>query len=80
MLANITSMDKDPQGRLHILDSFEATVTVHDPASGVYLSKYGEYGEEPGFLKAPLGLVISDDGLSFVTSGRDNWIEVFLAE
>jgi DNA-binding beta-propeller fold protein YncE len=80
VLANITSMDTDPQGRLHILDGFEATVTVHDPASGTYLHKYGEYGDTPGYLKAPLGLVVSDEGLSFITSGRENWIEVFLAE
>jgi sugar lactone lactonase YvrE len=79
-LANIQSMDVDPAGRLHVLDNFEATITIHDPASGAYITKYGEYGEEPGFLKMPMGLVISDDGLSFVTSGEDNWIEVYLAQ
>jgi sugar lactone lactonase YvrE len=80
VLANIQSMDLDPAGRLHVLDNFEATVTIHDPVSGAYITRYGEYGEEQGFLKMPMGLVISDTGLSFLTSGVNNWIEVYLAE
>ncbi len=80
VLANIQSLDLDPAGRLHVLDNFEATVTIHDTASGAYITSYGEYGEDHGFLKMPMGLVISDVGVSYLTSGADNWIEVYLAE
>lgn len=80
VLANVQSMDVDSLGRLHVLDNFEAVVTIHDPASGAFISQYGEYGEGQGFLKMPMGLVISDDDLSIVTAGSDNRIEVYLPQ
>lgn len=77
VLANLHSLDIDSLGRLHALDNFSATVSMFDPVSGAYLGAYGEYGEGPGFLEVPYGLVISDTGQSIVTSGDGRRIEIY---
>lgn len=76
-LANLQALDVDSLGRLHALDNFEAVVSMLDPATGDYLGEYGEYGEGPGFLRMPLGLVISDMDEPIVTSGDGCRIEVY---
>lgn len=76
-LANLQALDVDSLGRLHALDNFEAVVSILDPTSGDYLGEYGEYGDGPGFLRMPLGLVISDTDQPIVTSGDGSRIVVY---
>lgn len=76
-LANLQALAVDFLGRLHALDNFEAVVSILDPLTGDYLGEYGEFGESPGFLRVPFGLVISDTGHSIVTSGDGARIEVY---
>jgi DNA-binding beta-propeller fold protein YncE len=77
-LANLQAFDTDSLGRLHVLDNFEAVVSMLDPVSGSYLGEYGEYGEAPGYLWVPFGLVVSDTGSSIVTSGINDRLEVYI--
>lgn len=76
-LANLQALDVDSLGRLHALDNFEAVVSILDPLTGGYLGEYGQFGEGPGFLRVPFGLVILDSGQSIVTSGDGDRLEVF---
>ena len=76
-LANLQALDSDALGRLHALDNFETVVSILDPATGTYLGEYGEYGETPGYLWVPFGLVISDTGEAWVTSGINDRIEIY---
>ena len=76
-LACLQALDSDALGRLHALDNFEAVVSILDPATGTYLGEYGEYGETPGSLWVPYGLVISDTGEAWVTSGINDRIEIY---
>lgn len=76
-LANLQALDVDSLGRLHVLDNFEAVVSILDPASGDFLGEYGEYGEGPGFLRVPFGLVIKDSGHPVVTSGEADRLEIY---
>lgn len=69
LLANLQSLDADSLGRLHVLDNFEAVISILDPLSGDYLGEYGEYGEGPGYLRVPYDLVITATGHPIVTSG-----------
>ena len=80
VFANMHSLDLDSLGRLHVLDNFEATVTMHDPVTGAYLGQYGEYGDGPGLLRMPMGLVITDFDESIVTAGSGNRLEIFLPQ
>ncbi len=79
-LANLQALDTDLMGRLHALDNYEAVVSLLDPVSGSYLGEYGEYGEGPGFLWVPFGLVISDTGESIVSSGVNDRLEVYILQ
>jgi len=76
-LANLQALDVDSLGRLHALDNFEAVVSILDPLTGDYLGEYGQFGEGPGFLRVPFGLVVLDSGQSIVTSGDGDRLEVF---
>jgi hypothetical protein len=76
-LANLQALDADSLGRLHALDNFEAVVSILDPLTGDYLGEYGQFGEGPGFLRVPFGLVILESGHSIVTSGDSDRLEVF---
>ena len=77
LMINLQALDVDALGRLHVLDNFCAVVTMLDPVTGGYLGEYGEYGEGPGYLRVPLGIVILDTGESVVTSGDVGRLEVF---
>lgn len=79
-LANLQALDTDFLGRLHALDNFEAVVSILDPVSGSYLGEYGEYGEGPGYLWVPYGLVISDTGESVVSSGVNDRLEIYILQ
>lgn len=77
LLANLQSLDADALGRLHVLDNFEAVVSILDPLNGDYLSEYGEYGEGPGYLRMPYDLIITATGHPMVTAGDGARIEVY---
>ena len=76
----LQALDTDSQGRLHVLDSFAASVTIFDPADGAFLGSYGGYGTDgtgPGNLRLPMDVLVSATDIAIVTSGDGNRIEVF---
>jgi sugar lactone lactonase YvrE len=66
----------DSQGRLHAMDNFKALVSVLDPATGAFITSYGEYGEGEGYLRVPMDLSITDTDEAVITSGDGDRIEV----
>jgi DNA-binding beta-propeller fold protein YncE len=66
----------DSQGRVHALDNFKALVSIVDPATGAFITSYGEYGEGEGFLRVPLDLLITELDEAIITSGDGDRIEV----
>ncbi|MDH3903998.1 MAG: NHL repeat-containing protein, partial [Xanthomonadales bacterium] len=77
LLANLQALDVDAYGRLHVLDNFEAVVSILDPLTGDYLGEYGQFGEGPGYLRVPYGLVISEMDQPIVTSGDGARVVVY---
>jgi DNA-binding beta-propeller fold protein YncE len=73
----VVAVDFDTLGRLHVLDSFAASVTMFDAVTGEFLGYYGEEGTGPGFLKLPRDLLISSAGNPYVIAGEGGRIEVF---
>jgi len=73
----VQALDIDSFGRLHVLDSFAASVTMFDPTDGTFLGSYGGYGAEPGSLRVPMDLLVSDANEAIVTSGDGDRIEVY---
>ena len=73
----IQSMDFDAGGRLHVLDTFSAAVTILDPQTGEFLGTYGSYGLDDGQLKSPVGLLV-DGNQALITDGGKNTIEVLI--
>jgi len=66
----------DTNGKLHVLDIFDAVVAIIDPQTGTFLGKYGSYGTDDGELKSPTG-VLAEAGRTLVIDGGKNKIEVF---
>lgn len=50
---------------------------MHDPATVAFLGQYGEYGDGPGLLRMPMGLVVTDLNLSIVTDGNGSTFEIY---
>ena len=74
----LQALDTDAAGRLHVLDSYGGVVLIFNPATGAYLAKYGSYGAEPGQLKLPKDVLVSQPGVAIVTAGDGDRIEVFV--
>jgi hypothetical protein len=73
----LEALDVDAYGRLHVLDSFEAAVTIFDPADHTFLGVYGEYGTGAGFLTVPMDLVTTEANVSLVIADTSDRIELF---
>lgn len=73
----LEALDFDSFGRLHVLDSFGASVLMFDPADGTFLGAYGGYGTEPGTLRVPMDVLVTETNTAIVTSGDGSRIEVF---
>jgi hypothetical protein len=75
----VQALEVDSAGRLHVIDSFVASVTMFDAVSGEFLGYYGEEGTGPGFLTLPRDLVITSAGNPVVIAGENARIEMFSA-
>jgi len=73
----LQALSQDSLGRLHVLDCFAAAVTVFDPATGDFLTTYGEYGESTGQLKVPMDLFIAAGDVPMAVAGDGDRIESF---
>jgi len=76
----LQALDVDSFGRLQVLDNFAASVMMFDPGDGAFLGAYGGYGTdgtEPGSLRVPMDVLISDTNMAIVTTGDGDRIEVF---
>jgi len=73
----VQALSKDSQARLHVLDTFAASVMIFDPADGAFISSYGAYGTSPGQLRVPMDVSVSATDLAIVTAGDGGRIEIF---
>jgi hypothetical protein len=74
----LQSLTLDSYDRLHVLDMFDAKVSLFDPLTGTFISSYGSYGTAAGQLRLPMDVVTNDSGEAFVTDGGDNTIETYV--
>jgi len=74
----VQALDSDSLGRLHVLDNFNASVVILNPADGAYITSYGGYGTEAGLLAVPLDVRISESNMAIITAGDGDRIEVFV--
>lgn len=72
----LQALDTDSLGRLHVLDTFAASVIIFDPASGAFQDFYGEYGSGAGTLRVPMDVLITPTDMAIVTTGDGDRIEV----
>jgi hypothetical protein len=63
--------------RLHVLDSYEAAVSILNPVSGALTASYGGYGRGAGLLRIPQDVLLTDGGGAIVTDDDSNEVEVF---
>jgi DNA-binding beta-propeller fold protein YncE len=73
----LQALDVDAAGRLHVLDVFEAAVSILDPVTGQILESYGGWGDASGQLRIPLDVLLSDGGEAIVTDNDSAEMEVF---
>lgn len=73
----LQALDVDSLGRLHVLDNFATSARMFDPADGSFLGSYGEYGEQAGFLRLPMDVLITERNTAIVIAGDGGRIEVF---
>jgi len=73
----LQALDVDAAGRLHVLDVFEAAVSILDPITGEVTASYGTWGEDAGQLRVPLDLLLTDGGEGVVTDNNSSELEVF---
>ena len=66
-----------PVARLHVLDSYEAGVSILDPVSGALTAYYGGYGQGAGLLRIPQDVLITVGGHAIVTDDDSDEVEVF---
>jgi DNA-binding beta-propeller fold protein YncE len=76
----LQALAKDSQGRLHVLDSFAASVMIFNPADGEFITAYGGYGITAGLLRVPMDVQVSATDLAIVTTGDGDRIEIFTAQ
>ena len=73
----LQALDVDAAGNLHVLDVFEAAVSILDPVTGEVIASYGTWGDDFGQLRVPLDVVVTDGGEGVVTDNDSNELEVF---
>jgi len=73
----IQALATDASGMLHVIDKLSAIGLVFDPATGAYISTYGEYGAGPGQLQVPMDVLILPTNEAMVTAGAGGRIEIF---
>ena len=73
----VQALETDDLGRLHVLDKLSATVHIFDPATGAYISSYGEYGDGPGQLSVPTDVMILPTNTATVNAGAGGRFEFF---
>ena len=76
----LQALDLDSFGRLHVLDNFAAAVMMFDPADGAILGSYGSFGTdgtEPGSLRVPMDVLVSETNTAIITTGDGDRIEVY---
>lgn len=73
----LQALDADAAGRLHVLDVFEAAVSLIDPLTGALGESYGGYGDGTGLLHTPLDVLLTGTGDALVTDSDSGDIEMF---
>jgi DNA-binding beta-propeller fold protein YncE len=72
----LQSLDVDPSGNVHAVDSFLDTVQVFESTSGAYLGSYGHFGSNEGELRLPLDLLLNARGEAVIANAENHRIEV----
>ena len=77
--SRILGVETDLEGRVYVVDSFQACVHVIT-REGVWLDMIGEFGSEPGQFITPVDTVIDSNGWMWITSFNTSRVEVFTVE
>ena len=77
MFIRLQALDVDAAGRVHILDIYEAAVSIYDPVTGELVGSYGGWGETDGLLRAPIDVAVTDWGEAVATDNNTGTFEVF---
>ena len=72
----ISGLTTDTLGRFYVADAFQGNVQVFD-SQGVKLTTVGSFGEGPGQLRTPMGLVIDPFNRLFVGSVNTGRLEFY---
>lgn len=73
----LLALDSDASGRLHVLDVFEAAVSVIDPVTGALVGAYGTWGDGQGEMRTAMDLLINEAAQAVVTDSKSDEMEVF---
>ncbi|HSM68098.1 MAG TPA: NHL repeat-containing protein [Xanthomonadales bacterium] len=73
----LQALESDAEGRLHVLDVFDASVAILDPLTGDFLGSYGSWGDGPGLLNTPMDVLMTEWGEANVTDSDSPVIEVY---
>ena len=76
----LQALDIDSVGQLHVLDRFGGAVITFDSVTGSQVDAYGSFGTETQQLKLPGDVLNTQLGVSIVTAGDGDRIEIFTAQ
>lgn len=62
----------DGNGRVVVVDAFDFSISVFDPATGDVIAKYGEYGEDDGQLAYPSSIAYDSERDWFAVADSGN--------
>ncbi len=62
-------------GDLYATDPFQGTVSIFNNSG--FISRFGDYGEQPGYLNAPLDIAIDSRQQIWVTSMNNGALEIY---
>jgi len=76
---HLQSVALDPSGRIHALDTQQGLIEVLDPTTGAFITSYGQKGTDPGQLRLPLDIDVSDAGETAVSDAENQRVEILSA-
>ena len=63
-------------GNIYVVDPYLGSISIFDE-NGVYITKFGEWGDQPGQLNIPMDIVFDSQERLIVTSMNNGALEVF---
>jgi DNA-binding beta-propeller fold protein YncE len=67
----------DNRHRVYVTDSKNHAVLVYDSETGLFITKFGERGTDPGYFNYPTNVALSTDGKIYVADTLNFRVQVF---